>query len=298
MAQDAMRMNGITTEEINKFTEGNQDAIYELKNRLAQRKIHNQTVQSAFGDNPDIARAKIHQIFSSETSDRLDTVDRYMKNVKHEEGRISFDLLIPEGESAKRFGKFKSLSVPLINTDYTGITELEDGTNVSRHIDKLKRNVLLRQVEFQEAQQNGSSKGYVEMSKRAYLNAVDEWIKYEKLTDKNVAKSAVKRSFKEGVSVSAIATTSNQERIRVSRFNQGINAMFINQETFNSLGLKDGKFKLIDTEVSGIKKIVMSNNGDSALMGMSIREPASGPLSSMVTELYYDEGLKKNGLLS
>lgn len=297
MAQDAMRMNGITTEEIHRFTEGNQDAVYELKNRLAQRKIHNQTVQSAFGDNPDIARAKIHQIFSSETSDRLDTVDRYMKNVKHEEGRISFDLLIPEGESAKRFGKFKSLSVPLINTDYTGITELEDGTNVSRHIDKLKRNVLLRQVEFQEAQQNGSSKGYVEMSKRAYLNAVDEWIKYEKLTDKNVAKSAVKRSFKEGVSVSAIATTSNQERVRVSRFNQGINAMFINQETFNSLGLKDGKFKLIDTEVSGIKKIVMSNNGDSALMGMSIREPASGPLSSMVTELYYDEGLKKNGLV-
>ena len=297
MAQDAMRMNGITTEEIHRFTDGNEDAVYELKNRLAQRKTHGQTVQSTFGDNPDVARAKINQIFSSETADRLDTVDKYMKNIKHTEGRISIDLQIPEGESAKRFGKFKSVSIPLINTDYTGVTELEDGTNVSRHIDKLKRNILIRQVEYNEAQQNGSSKGYVEMSKRAYLNAVDEWIKYEKLTDKNVAKSAVKRSFKEGVSVSAIATTSNQERLRVSRFDKGINAMFINQETFNALGLKDGKFNLLDTGINGIKKIVMSNNGDTALMGMSIREPASGPLSTMVTELYFDENLKIKGLV-
>lgn len=297
MAQDAMRMNGITTEEIHRFTDGNEDAVYELKNRLAQRKAHGQTVQSAFGDNPDVARAKIHQIFSSETSDRLDTVDKYMKNIKHTEGRISIDLQIPEGESAKRFGKFKSVSIPLINTDYTGVTELEDGTNVSRHIDKLKRNILIRQVEYNEAQQNGSSKGYVEMSKRAYLNAVDEWIKYEKLTDKNVAKSAIKRSLKEGVSVSAIATTSNQEMLRVSRFDKGINAMFINQETFNALGLKDGKFSLLDTGINGIKKIVMSNNGDTALMGMSIREPASGPLSAMVTELYFDENLKNKGLV-
>ena len=297
MAQDAMRMNGITTEEIHRFTDGNEDAVYELKNRLAQRKTHGQTVQSAFGDNPDVARAKIHQVFSSETSDRLDTVDKYMKNIKHTEGRISIDLQIPEGESAKRFGKFKSVSIPLINTDYTGVTELEDGTNVSRHIDKLKRNILIRQVEYNEAQQNGSSKGYVEMSKRAYLNAVDEWIKYEKLTDKNVAKSAVKRSFKEGVSVSAIATTSNQERLRVSRLDKGINAMFINQETFNALSLKDGKFSLLDTGINGIKKIVMSNNGDTALMGMSIREPASGPLSAMVTELYFDENLKNKGLV-
>lgn len=296
MAQKAFHMNDMGPDIINSMTYRNNDAAYELRSRTLQRNA-GQDITEAFGEDIQEAKAIVQNMFSPDAVDRMAIAKGTAPNLKQVDGIANINLLVPEDVSPDRFGPIKSVSIPLVNTDLSGVVTLDDGTSSTIQIDKKKRQLLISMLNYQDALSNGGGKAYLESAKAAYLKAFDEWRELDAATEKNVAKSASKRQFHEGASVSAVATSGEQEKLRLIQFNDHKrNSVFINDETAKSLGfMNKDLYEFEDTGFNGIKRVVHKGTKDSVL-GVSVREPASGPLSAMVTDMYLDTRMKGEGL--
>ena len=294
MAQDAMSMNGMSKESIASMTSSNNDAIYTFKSRLAQR-YEAQGINQAFSNDVDVAKGQINKLFNPDTA-RKEYVEKYLTNAKVDNGVMTISL---DNEALKNikgnYSKFKSLSIELLDTDLSGSVTMEDGKPVNRQIDKLKRNVLISQLDLQQARKSGHQET-IRLAEEAYRDSFKKWADMEIATDKNVVKEAIKREFNQGATVTAVETTGYEEAIRIRDSKANKNAVFINDETYRALGFNNGDYSLID-EGNGIQKIVFKHDKSKAAVGFSVREPASGPLSSMAGEFYLNTQRDRSGLI-
>jgi len=78
-----------------------------------------------------------------------ENVEKYLTNAKVDNGVMTISL---DNEALKNlkgnYSKFKSLSIELLDTDLSGSVTMEDGKPANRQIDKLKRNVLISQLDL------------------------------------------------------------------------------------------------------------------------------------------------------
>lgn len=277
------------------LTTVNMDAIYEVKARAMEMENGHQ-----FGHVFDAGQREraiqIEDLFHKNEARRIAAFEEggSLSHIKPQDGILNIDLPVPKG-MAKEFKGYKSLSIPILDSNISGYAELPNGKDATKEATKIRRNLLLSLSDYLNAKGVGGVAE--EFAATAYMNAFKEYRDFQNVTGSPLKKAAAGRNYRNASYSTVQPLTHAQQAVFDAGMNKDKIRVFVSEEAASEYGLDKKRFKYQEIGDSGMFR-VMDEEGKLPVHGLFTREPATGPNSVLSTEIIVDKNMKKGMAVS
>jgi hypothetical protein len=268
----------------------NMDAIYEAKARGMELEAGHEFSHVFDADQRERA-IQIEDLFNKDETKRIKAFESggSLSHIKPQDGILNINLPVPKGMS-KEFKGYKSLSIPILDSNISGYAELPNGKDATKEATKIRRNLLLTLSDYMNAKGVGGVAE--EFAATAYMNAFKEYKQFQKQTGSSLKKAAAGRNYRNASYSTVQPLNEAQQAVFDAGMNKDKVRVFISGEAAEEYGLDKKRFQYQEIGDSGMFRVI-DKETKHPVQGLFTREPATGPNSVLSTELVVDRNMGK-----
>lgn len=293
MHKEELVRSGFTDEMIDQIANKNYESMYEARSLLLSNETFGNTDMSdVFGKTQSEQARNISTLFDTSVKDRHQVL-KDISGMASDDGIISIKLDRP-GEIAK------SLSLNLNYTGRTGVFDA-DGNELLSEMDKRKRDVLLAQSNYRQAQNSGNTKR-LEVAERNLDNSIRNLEDVMKRADNPLAKSAYGRTAKFGADANIRFMGGESSKVWDELYNKGIMSLTLDRESISNIGfderngvMPDGtkvkKSRFLNDVDLGEGRYTLLDENDKPIFMSVGREPIGGSNARLTTNIVVDNNI-------
>lgn len=266
----------------------NMDAVYEVKARALELE-HGNSFGDVFDADSKERNIQIGDLFHKDEAKRLRAFEPggSLEHVKLNDSILNIELPVPKG-MAKEFGKQRSLSIPILDSNMSGYAELPNGKDATKEATKIRRNLLTAMSDYMSSKEIGGVTE--EFAATAYMNAFKAYKQFRRDTGSAVKKAVAGRNYKNA----SYSTVQPLSEVQQAVFDEGMNKdrirTFITEDAAESYGLDKKRFEYQEIGDSGMFRVI-DKESRLPVQSLFTREPATGPNSVLSTELIVDSNM-------